>query len=374
MSLTSHRVLEKEAKRGQRKSAPPKVYEWLENKRAINMDQPVPNPQIYEYRNKCEFTVGYRLVAPPPADSNDDDNTAVAKKEKDDEEMEDAKVKVAGVADVKEEKEGGEVTKDEETKAKEDDNKEEVNDSVMAKAEDAAEVKKEEDSNNATEEKKEVINFTKIPSAGFLAQGWSGGVYPPHSLQNMPDWSCGLADIFNEFLPASPMPPYDSKTHRGMWRTITLRCSLRTRECMVIVLHAPAKGGAGALEDGSDDYSDVFESEKKRLVDMLTKDVIPTPKRDFPENHVKSGDDNVDGLRVTSIYFQEYDGLCKCLFYTYLFDRVELYSFVLESHHTCSFAYIHLSAHPAPDHPVQVSIITILVVDDVCLFEQHCII
>jgi tRNA (uracil-5-)-methyltransferase len=88
---------------------------------------------------------------------------------------------------------------------------------------------------------------------------------------------------------------------------------------MVIVLHAPAKGGAGALEDGSDDYSDVFEAEKKRLVDMLTKDVIPTPKRDFPENHVKSGDDSPDGLRVTSIYFQEYDGL----------------------------------SHPAPDHPVQ---------------------
>lgn len=278
------------------------MYDWLESKRAIDMNQPVPNPQIYEYRNKCEFTVGYRLVEP---DSKED---AVVKK---DEEMEDAKVKAEETTDDAKETslKNEEIDKDGVTKNEEAKDQEE-----MVKAEDATGGKKEEDSNNATEEKKGVNNFIKIPSAGFLAQGWSGGVYPPHTLQNMPDWSCGLADIFNEFLPTSSMPPYDSKTHRGMWRTITLRCSLRTRECMVIVLHAPAKGGAGALEDGSDDYSDVFEAEKKRLVDMLTKDVIPTPKRDFPENHVKSGDDSADGLRVTSIYFQEYDGLCKCTF------------------------------------------------------------
>lgn len=181
-------------------------------------------------------------------------------------------------------------------------------------------------------------NFQKIPSVGFLAQGWSGGVYHPHCLQNTPDWSCGLADLFNnEFLPTSPIPPYDSKCHRGIWRTVTLRCSLRTRECMVIVLHAPSKGGAGKREDGQDDYSEVFEGEKNRMVEILTRGVIPMPKREFPEDHV---DEHVDddggseengeegGIRVTSIFFQEYEGL----------------------------------SNPKPDHPVQVSFIMLFFV------------
>lgn len=97
---------------------------------------------------------------------------------------------------------------------------------------------------------------------------------------------------------------------------------------MVIVMHAPPKGGAGAKDDGSDDYTAVFEEEKNRLVTMLTKDVIPTPVRDFPEDHVvnddrkRNADSSEEGIRVTSIYFQEYDGL----------------------------------SHPTVDHPVQVSV------------------
>ena len=61
---------------------------------------------------------------------------------------------------------------------------------------------------------------------------------------------------------------------------------------------------------------------------MLTKDVIPTPVRDFPEDHVnddrkRSADISEEGIRVTSIYyFHEYDGL----------------------------------SHPTVDHPVQVSV------------------
>ena len=80
--------------------------------------------------------------------------------------------------------------------------------------------------------------------------------------------------INTEFLPNSNIPPYDSKTHRGVWRSVTIRASLRTRECMIIVLHAPAKGSAGARDDGSDDYTSVFEEEKARLVELLTSGVI----------------------------------------------------------------------------------------------------
>jgi hypothetical protein len=120
---------------------------------------------------------------------------------------------------------------------------------------------------------------------------------------------------------------------------------------MLIVVHAPATGGAGARDDGSDDYTLAFEDEKARLVGMLTKGVIPKPKRDFPDCHrndnyavdisgattsspatgmkksgteqekeVESNNDD-GGICVTSIYFQEYEGLSL----------------------------------PSPDHPVQVS-------------------
>jgi tRNA (uracil-5-)-methyltransferase len=89
---------------------------------------------------------------------------------------------------------------------------------------------------------------------------------------------------------------------------------------MVIILHAPAKGGAGAKEDGSDDCTEAFESEKKRLVELLTQCVIPTPKRDYPEGHVaEEKKEDEEGIRVTSIFFQEFEGL----------------------------------SHPTPDHPVQ---------------------
>lgn len=90
----------------------------------------------------------------------------------------------------------------------------------------------------------------------------------------------------------------------------------------MIVLHAPAKGAAGSLGDGSDDYTEVFEGEKKRLVELLTSGSIPVPTREFPEGHVeeeKVDGESEEGIKVTSIFFQEYDGL----------------------------------SHPGPDHPVQ---------------------
>ena len=253
------RLLEQEARRGQRGKCS-KIYEWVGERRAIEMEDVVASPRLFEYRNKCEFTCGYRH--------------SKAEKKEEEEVM----------------KLGSKDNGDGDMKSVEDDGA-----PADAAKEDVAEEGK---------------TIQKTPAAGFLAQGWSGGVYLPHCLQNMPDWSCGLADIFNEFLATSSIPPYDSKVHRGVWRTITLRCSMRTREIMVIVVHAPAGGGVGKRDCGTDDYSTVFESEKQRLVDMLTKDAIPTPSRDFPEGHQKEEEETSgDGLKVTSIFFQEYVGL-----------------------------------------------------------------
>jgi tRNA (uracil-5-)-methyltransferase len=92
---------------------------------------------------------------------------------------------------------------------------------------------------------------------------------------------------------------------------------------MVIIVHAPAKGGVGAMEDGSDDFSSVFEAEKKKLIDLLTKDNLKVPKRDFSEGFVQENGESVENckeLRITSVFFQEFEGLSQ----------------------------------PGPDHPVQV--------------------
>ena len=58
---TKHRTLEREAKRDKNRPLI-KLYDWVAQPRAIEMEQVVPSPLMYEYRNKCEFTVGYRLV------------------------------------------------------------------------------------------------------------------------------------------------------------------------------------------------------------------------------------------------------------------------------------------------------------------------
>lgn len=284
-------MMEREYKRN--KQPPLTVYEWIAKKRAIEMEQPVPSPDRYEYRNKCEFTIGYRFEETAPLAEAQGDGGAAAE---------------ASAT------EGA--TEEGDAKAAEADAKVEVKEAEMVDGE-----VKVAGTNTNDEATPPIPAVRKIPAAGFLAQGWSGGVYPPHCLQNMPDWACGLADVLNDFLPASPLPPYDSKVHRGVWRTVTVRCSLRTRECMVIVVHAPASGGAGANGDAAEDYSAAFEGEKKRLVEMLTGRALPTPKRDYPAGHVGEGGEGCgDGeVRVTSVFFQEFVGL----------------------------------SNPSPDHPVQ---------------------
>ena len=174
----------------------------------------------------------------------------------------------------------------------------------------------------------------KAPAVGFMAGGWSGGVSNPHCLPNIPDEVCGIADIVNEFLSSSPLPPYDSKSHRGVWRQLTMRLSKRTDECMLIITHAPASGGAGKKDDGSDDYTEQFKTEKDRLIKMLTETNIPSPVRDLPmktsegntaKEEEMSTPNSKNVSKVTSLFFQSYDGLSS----------------------------------PAPDHPCQVSLFPI---------------
>ncbi len=207
MCTSFRRTLEKEARRNPANRNMVKLYDWVATKRAIEVEKPVPSPKIYKYRNKCEFTCGYHHY-------------------REEINPEDGNVDAAG-----------------------DDVKTEANAIEVEYEPNNIESADKANSNNKGEAQNTII--LKKPAAGFLAGGWQGGVHPPHCLQNMPDWSCGLADIINEFQSTSPIPPYDSKVHRSFWRTSTVRCSLRRKECMVIVLHAPSSGGVGAKDDYS---------------------------------------------------------------------------------------------------------------------------
>ena len=291
------------------------LYDWVNQLRAIDIDEILPSPLQYEYRNKCEFTFGYRLVPSTETTLMVKDTEAVTV-----------------VDDINRKKQSEENNGvDNTTLGEMCDNVDTT--TTTAVVESTTALLSSSSTSSSSSSVPITAKFHKVPAAGFLPQGWNGGIYLPHALQNMPNWSCGIADIFNDnFLPSSPLPPYDSKVHCGIWRTVTIRCSLRTKECMIIVVHASPKSGEGGVgarkeeEEGVDaNYLAVFESEKARLVKLLTSDPIPTPIRDFPDNHYSDDmilpeqvetkkvdfyDSDKEGdLRVTSIYFQEFDGV-----------------------------------------------------------------
>jgi len=140
----------------------------------------------------------------------------------------------------------------------------------------------------------------KVPACGFLVTGWAGGVSFSDSLRNIPSETCELVKIFNKFLSASALEPYDPLTHTGFWRLLTVRQSRRTRECMVIIQHVPTSGGGVGEPDESKeeqppDFTEAFAAEKERLISMVTE-----------ANIAKEGE---EPLKVTSIFFQEFEGL-----------------------------------------------------------------
>jgi len=151
---------------------------------------------------------------------------------------------------------------------------------------------------------------SKIPTVGYLSSGWAGGVSRPHDLQNTPSEACGIADIFHAFLQECPLTPYVPQTHTGTWRVVTIRISRRTNQCMVLIQHASPP----------DSSSQVFESESVRLIEMLTSQPIPIPQDVFPRKQVQDStndeteqpsleNDVMKEMYVTSVYFQQYDGL-----------------------------------------------------------------
>lgn len=182
--------------------------------------------------------------------------------------------------------------------------------------------------NETPNEEKGDIPIKKIPSVGAMAKGWSGGVSLPIGCRNIPSEAMSILESVETFLAECPMPPYNPREHQGFWRTLTVRSSRRTRECMLIFVHAPLTGGAGSKDDeNTDNYSpEVFEKEKARLLSMVTGRKFPTTyprlEEDSDTATANPEQDEKDTIEVTSVFFQEYEGLSM----------------------------------PLPDHPVQVNI------------------
>jgi hypothetical protein len=252
------RQLDQEAKRNKnRKKVEP--YAWLNKKRAIEVQDFLPSKSIV--RNKCEFTFGYRHVQDDIAmeQTNHDTPSSVP---------------------------------------------------------------------TTTSAPSPLIK--RIPSVGFMARGWSGGVAHPQCCRNIPSEAIAIVDIVESFLQTCPMPPYDTKLHTGFWRTMTVRSSRRAMECMIIFVHAPISGGAGSKDsETTDNYShQLFDKEKARLLAMLVDRDLPVLPAALEEcngaSNVPSNEATTMAattLLVTSIFFQEFDGISL----------------------------------PLPDHPVQVS-------------------
>lgn len=266
------RKIEKEARRNKNRK-PVKLYSWLDKKRSIEVQPLIHSKSIV--RNKCEFTFGYRYTKPESSESP--------------------------------------------TTEPEDGSKE------MDATETPASDSKEE---NDIQEDREITTLNKIASVGAMTRGWSGSVAHPGCCRNIPSEAVAVVDIVESFLKDCPMPPYDSKQHRGFWRLLTVRSSRRTMECMLIFQHAPLAGGEGSKDNEKvDNYSpELFESEKSRLLSMLIDKDLPVTEAKLEEDNepVGSGgqekDDPPRHLRVTSIFFQEFGGISM----------------------------------PGPDHPVQV--------------------
>jgi len=300
------RTMEKEAKRNPNNCVKTNIFSWINEKPPIAVENVVRSPLVMRYRNKCELTFGYRCPRESENRVLDNDTQAEARGKE----------------------------------SQSDNYNDNDNDQDMSEKSNEEAYKNAEESTSSPTSPAKVESPSRIPALGFLPYGWRHSVARPHCLQNIPDEVCAITDLMDNFLLCSPFVPYDTSVHRGLWRSVTIRSSQRTGQVMVIVVHASPEGGAGEIKSASDECSDInkekrtlFEKERDRLVSVLTKDGLITPTRNLPsvqmvreknlgkdeevamgektsaEKEDKTMKNVTNPCRVTSIFFQEYNGL-----------------------------------------------------------------
>lgn len=136
----------------------------------------------------------------------------------------------------------------------------------------------------------------RVPAVGFKPSGWAGGVAFSEKLEIVSPELAGLVDVFDKFLLDCPLLPYDPRAHTGFWRQVTIRISQRTRECMLIICHGSSRNIERVHDsDESTEKEAVVFAEKNKLVEILKDANL-------------ANDSSEEPIRVTSIYFQEYEG------------------------------------------------------------------
>lgn len=298
------------------------LYPWIQKKSAIHVNPIISAPT--PLRNKSEFTFGYQYLF----DNNNDNNNNNT--------MEDEKIESKNV-EVSQENHDENIIKDQETITMSEtipsvnieimEEEKEVMKMVVVDEEiiikknvegEIAQTTNNDVDNNNDEITKvtPVTSFKCVPACGFMVTGWSGGVCSPNCCSNIPTEHCQIVTIMNDFIQNnSQLPIYDSKTHCGFWRLLTVRTSRRTNECMIIIQHTPPSTGGEGNKDknttttsttnqdnDNDGYwnsinaCEYFTNEKEQLIHIL-------------QNTTLRYDNDHSPIKITSLFFQEFGGV-----------------------------------------------------------------
>ncbi len=93
----------------------------------------------------------------------------------------------------------------------------------------------------------EFISPSVQPCVGSRVSSFADGstVAKPDGAIHLPPQILAIAAVLNEFVRSSPLLPYDTTSHDGVWRSATVRWSPSLREAMVIISLQPGKSSVG---------------------------------------------------------------------------------------------------------------------------------
>ncbi|KAF0699640.1 Aste57867_9823 [Aphanomyces stellatus] len=131
----------------------------------------------------------------------------------------------------------------------------------------------------------------RAPVVGFRFGTYKNGlvsVGAPHDCINVPDGMKAIVSTFQAFLNASTLPVYDVLTHEGVWRLLTIRASVATKEVMVCVQANPSAVDAEAWTDAKAALVAALTTAHADIKSMFVQEYtgVSAPEEDHPVEHV----------------------------------------------------------------------------------------
>ncbi|CAK4624710.1 hypothetical protein LEN26_013787 [Aphanomyces euteiches] len=128
------------------------------------------------------------------------------------------------------------------------------------------------------------------PIVGFRYGTFKNGlvsVGAPDECINVPDVMKAIVATFQTFLTASALPVYDVLTHEGVWRLLTIRASVATKQVMVCVQVNPTGIDAETWTAAKADLVNALTS-KHTIASMFVQEYtgVSAPEEDHPVQHV----------------------------------------------------------------------------------------